>query len=121
MTTTTTTTPPTPTPTPTHTHTHTNTHTHTHTRTNLEILIREIDQIASASKLYRYPPNNFNTQRMKSISTKTLCEVTNCKLHLAITRLSLQSTCNQSPYSLGKYSEYSVLERAISLLVLFGI
>ena len=53
---------------------------------------------------------------MKYISTKTLCEVTNCKLHLAITCLSLHSTSDQSPYSLGKYSEYSVLTRAITLL-----
>jgi len=48
---------------------------------------------------------------MKYISTKTLCEVTNCKLHLAITCLSLHSTCNQSPYS-----EHNVLARAISRL-----
>jgi hypothetical protein len=50
---------------------------------------------------------------MKYISSKTLCEVTNYKLHLAITCLSLHSTWDQSPYSLGKYPEYSVLERAI--------
>ena len=92
--------------------------TDTHAPTHHEILVREIapDQIASAGELYRYPPNNFNTQPMKYISTKTLCEVTNCNLHLAITCLSLHSTCDQSVYSLGKYSEYSVLAGAISLL-----
>jgi len=94
------------------------THTHIHTRTHLGILFWEIapDQIERASKLCRYPPNNFNSQHIKYISTKTLYEVTNCKLHLAITCLSLHSTCDQSPNSLGKYSEYSVLARTISLL-----
>jgi hypothetical protein len=53
---------------------------------------------------------------MRYISIKTLCEVTNYTLHLTITCLSLHSTCDQSRYSLGKYSEYNVLAGAIKLL-----
>jgi hypothetical protein len=108
--------------TPPHTHTHTHTRTHTHTPTHTYTRARMHTPWDFSLRNWawpnceRYPLNNFNTQHMKDISMKTLCEVTNCKLHLTVTCLSIRSTCDQSPYSPGKYSEYSVLGRAISFL-----